>query len=69
MNPQLLLLTLCQGLLLINNVTFIAINGLVGLALAPSPWLATLPVTAYVTGAALSAGMVARYQRAWGRRR
>jgi len=69
MNPQLLLLTLCQGLLLINNVTFIAINGLVGLALAPSPWLATLPVTAYVTGAALSAGMVARHQRAWGRRR
>ena len=47
MNRQLLLLALCQGLLLINNVTFIAINGLVGLALAPSPWLATLPVTAY----------------------
>lgn len=69
MNLHLLLLTLCQGFLLINNVTFIAINGLVGLALAPSPWLATLPVTAYVTGGALSAGMVARHQRAWGRRR
>ena len=69
MNLQLLLLTLCQGFLLINNVTFIAINGLVGLALAPSPWLATLAVTAYVTGGALSAGMVARHQRAWGRRR
>ena len=69
MNLQLLLLTLCQGFFLINNVTFIAINGLVGLALAPTPWMATLPITAYVTGGALSAGMVARHQRAWGRRR
>jgi MFS family permease len=69
MNLQLLLLTLCQGFFLINNVTFIAINGLVGLALAPTPWMSTLPITAYVTGGALSAGMVARHQRAWGRRR
>ncbi len=30
MNRHLLLLTLCQGLFLTNNVTFIAINGLVG---------------------------------------
>ncbi len=30
MNSQLLLLTLCQGFFLINNVTFIAINGLAG---------------------------------------
>ena len=34
MNRQLWLLTFCQGLFLTNNVTFIAINGLVGLALA-----------------------------------
>ena len=45
MNRALLLLTLCQGFFLTNNVTFIAINGLVGLALAPWAWLATLPVT------------------------
>ena len=31
MNFQLALLTLCQGLFLTNNVTFIAINGLVGI--------------------------------------
>jgi MFS family permease len=69
MNPRLLLLTLCQGLFLTNNVTFIAINGLVGLSLAPNAWLATLPVTGYVAGGALCAGLVARHQRAWGRRR
>jgi MFS family permease len=66
---NLLLLALCQGLFLTNNVTFIAINGLVGLALAPSPWMATLPVTGYVAGGALSAGLVARHQRRFGRRR
>jgi MFS family permease len=69
MNLRLLLLTLCQGLFLTNNVTFIAINGLVGLSLAPNAWLATLPVTGYVAGGALCAGLVARHQRAWGRRR
>jgi MFS family permease len=69
MNRALLLLALCQGFFLTNNVAFIAINGLVGLALAPSAWLATLPVTAYVAGSALFAGLVARHQRAWGRRR
>ena len=45
MNRALLLLTLCQGLFLTNNVTFIAINGLVGLQLAPFGWMATLPLT------------------------
>jgi MFS family permease len=69
MNRRLLLLTLCQGLFLTNNVTFIAINGLVGLALAPTAWMATLPVTGYVAGGALCAALVARHQRAWGRRR
>ena len=66
---RLLLLVLCQGLFLTNNVTFIAINGLVGLSIAPSPWMATLPITAYVAGGALFANLVARHQRAWGRRR
>jgi len=69
MNFQLVLLTLCQGFFLINNVTFIAINGLVGLSLAPTPWLATLPVMGYVAGGALFTALVARHQRAWGRRR
>jgi MFS family permease len=69
MNAALLWLTLCQGFFLINNVTFIAINGLVGLALAPNAWLSTLPVMGYVAGGALFTGVVARQQRAWGRKR
>ena len=69
MNFQLLLLALCQGFLLTNNVTFIAINGLVGLSLAPVPWMATLPVAGYVAGGSLCASLVARPQRAYGRRR
>ena len=69
MNRQLLLLVLCQGLFLTNNVVFIAINGLVGLSLAPLAWMATLPVTGYVVGGALSTILVARTQARWGRRR
>ncbi len=69
MNPSLALLTLCSGLLMTNNVVFIAINGLVGLALAPTPLLATLPVTGYVFGGALATGLVARHQRRFGRQR
>jgi MFS family permease len=68
-NRQLLLLTICQGLFFTNNVTFVAINGLVGLAIAPYGWMATLPLTAYVGGAALAAQLVARHQRAYGRQR
>ena len=69
MNRHLLLLSLCQGLFLTNNVVFIAVNGLVGLALAPFGWLATLPVTGYVVGAAISAPLVAKVQRQIGRKR
>ncbi len=68
MNTNLLLLALCQGLFLTNNVTFIAINGLVGLSLAPLGWMATLPVMGYVVGGALSTGLVARSQKRWGRK-
>ena len=68
MNRKLLLLTLAQGLFLINNVTFIAINGLVGLQLAPHAWMATLPVMGYVVGGALAAPLVARTQTRFGRR-
>lgn len=68
MNRHLWLLTLCQGLFLTNNVTFIAINGLVGLSLAPAGWMATLPVMAYVVGGALSTGLVAKTQTRFGRK-
>ena len=68
MNRNLLLLALAQGLFLTNNVTFIAINGLVGLSLAPVGWMATLPVMGYVVGGALSTGLVARTQHRFGRK-
>jgi len=68
LNRNLLLLTLCQGLFFTNNVTFIAINGLVGLQLAPLGWMATLPIMAYVGGGALAAPLVARHQRRFGRK-
>jgi len=68
MNKNLWLLTIAQGLFLTNNVTFIAINGLVGLSLAPVPWMATLPVMGYVVGGALSTGLVAKSQQRFGRK-
>ncbi|MBK6324248.1 MFS transporter [Candidatus Aalborgicola defluviihabitans] len=68
MNRNLWLLALCQGLFLTNNVAFIAINGLVGLSLAPFGWMATLPVMGYVVGGALSTPLVARTQSRYGRR-
>ncbi|WP_341909083.1 MFS transporter [Polaromonas sp. YR568] len=67
MNRNLWLLVVCQGLFLTNNVTFIAINGLVGLNLAPLGWMATLPVMGYVVGGALATGPVAFTQRRFGR--
>ncbi|WP_341649605.1 hypothetical protein [Thauera humireducens] len=49
-------------------MVFIAINGLVGLTLAPLAWMATLPVMGYVVGGAMSTGLVARSQQRWGRK-
>ncbi|MEY4285166.1 MAG: hypothetical protein RL111_1841 [Pseudomonadota bacterium] len=69
MNKNLWLLALAQGFFLTNNVTFIGINGLVGLELAPYGWMATLPVMGYVVGGAMSTGLVAKSQQRWGRQR
>jgi len=68
MNRNLWLMVVAQGLLLTNNVTLIAVNGLVGLALAPHAWMATLPVMGYVVGGALATGPVAWTQSRWGRK-
>jgi MFS family permease len=68
MKRNLTLLAFCQGLFLTNNVVFIAINGLVGLSLAPLGWMATLPVMGYVVGGALSTSLVAKTQSRYGRR-
>jgi MFS family permease len=69
MNRNLWLLAILQGLFLTNNVTFIGINGLVGFALAPYGWMATLPVMGYVVGAALCTGPVAWAHSRLGRQR
>jgi predicted MFS family arabinose efflux permease len=69
MNRNLWLLVICQGLFLTNNVVFIAINGLVGLSLAPFGWMATLPIMGYVVGGAASTVLVAQTQMRYGRKR
>ncbi|MDO8279520.1 MAG: MFS transporter, partial [Burkholderiaceae bacterium] len=68
MNRNLWLLTALQGLFLTNNVTFIAINGLVGWGMAPLAWMATVPVMGYVVGGALSTGLVSYTQKRFGRK-
>jgi len=62
------LLAACQALLLTNNATLIAINGLAGLALAPNPSLATLPVTCWVVGGAIATMQASQYMKKVGRR-
>ena len=62
------LLAACQAMLLTNNSTLIAINSLAGLALAPYPWLATLPVTCWVLGSALTTVPASLYMKRVGRR-
>ena len=62
------LLAACQGLLLTNGVTLIAVNGLLGYALAANKQLATLPVTTYVIGAALTTLPASFYMKHYGRR-
>ncbi|MBL8491710.1 MAG: MFS transporter, partial [Rhodocyclaceae bacterium] len=54
-------------LLLMNGVTLIAVNTLVGLSLAPSRSLASLPVTAYVVGTALTTVPAAHFMKRHGR--
>lgn len=65
---QITLLVLCQALLYVNNVTLITINGLAGLALAPSPLWATLPVTTYIVGSALTTVPASIIMGRYGRR-
>ena len=68
LNKNLVLLIVCQGLFLTNNVTFIAINGLVGFSISPVAWMATLPVMGYVVGGAISTSIVAKTQNYFGRK-
>ena len=61
------LLAACQAMLFTNNSTLIAINGLAGLALAPTPSLATLPVTCWVVGGAIATMPASQYMKKVGR--
>ena len=62
------LLAAAQALLLTNGVMLVAINGLLGLQLAPDKRLATLPLTTYVVGGALATLPAAFFMRRFGRR-
>ena len=61
-------LAICQGLLLINNSVLITINALAGHALADDKALATLPVTAYFVGSALTTMPISFLMKRYGRR-
>lgn len=61
------LLCATQALLFTNNTILIAVNGLAGYALAADKSLATLPVTSYVVGAALTTLPVSHLMRRIGR--
>lgn len=62
------LLSACQGLLLTNNSILIAANGLAGYALATDKALATVPITTYIVGAALTTLPASLLMRRLGRR-
>jgi MFS family permease len=61
-------LAICQGLLFVNNSVLIAVNALAGYALAPDKALATLPVTAYFVGSALTTLPISFFMKRHGRR-
>jgi MFS family permease len=61
-------LAICQGLLLVNNSVLITVNALAGFALAPDKALATLPVTMYFVGSALTTIPLSFMMKRYGRR-
>lgn len=63
-----MILAACQALLFTGNVILIALNGLVGFSFAADKSLATLPITAFVIGAALSTIPASMWMRRVGRR-
>src|SRR5437868_2343780 len=63
------LLAACQAMLFTNNSTLIAINGLVGFALAPYKGLATLPITCWVLGGAIATMPASLHMKRVGRQR
>jgi MFS family permease len=68
MNRNVLVLASLQALLLANNAISVTLNVLVGHALSPDKSLATLPVTSWVVGSALSTFWASSFMRRHGRR-
>jgi len=66
---EIFLLACCQALLLVNGSGLITINGLVGFSLTDIKSLATLGVTTYVLGSALSTFPLSLWMARVGRRR
>lgn len=62
------ILAACQALLFTGNVILIALNGLVGFSFADDKSLATLPITTFVVGAAVSTIPASMWMRHVGRR-
>ena len=62
------LLAASQALLLTNSVTLVAVNSLAGFALATDKRWATLPISAYVVGSALSTLPASYFMKHYGRR-
>jgi len=63
-----LVLSACQATLQTGGVTLIAITGLAGLAIAPSKALATVPLTCYVLGSAMTTFPASMLMKSVGRR-
>jgi MFS family permease len=61
-------LAICQGLLLVNNSVLVTVNALAGYALAPEKAVATLPVTMYFLGSALTTIPFSFMMKRYGRR-
>src|SRR5262249_45314993 len=66
---EIFLLACCQALLLVNASGLITINGLVGFSLTDVKSLATLGVTTYVLGSALTTYPMSLWMGRVGRRR
>jgi MFS family permease len=62
-------LSACQALLLANSSALVALNGVAGYALAADKSLATLPVTGWVVGGAVTTLLASQLMQRVGRRR
>lgn len=67
MNPNILRLTLAQALSGANSVVVYATGAIIGNMLAPSPTLATLPISVFVIGMALATLPIGHISRRFGR--